>query len=104
MERCPVCQAVIALVGRVHRCVPVRNLPPGAVKPRPPHPSAFKRLQDEREAREPPPAWQPVKRGRPRIEESPRQQPWKALGMSRRTWYRRRAELKRQFAMDGDPK
>jgi hypothetical protein len=32
-----------------------------------------------------------ARRGRPRIGEV-REQPWVALGMSRRTWYRRRAE------------
>ena len=39
-----------------------------------------------------------VKRGRPRIEETANtlkaRKPWKALGMSRRTWERRQAEAK----------
>jgi hypothetical protein len=38
----------------------------------------------------------PAKKGRPRIEERARtieaRKPWLMLGMSRRTWYRRRAE------------
>lgn len=36
----------------------------------------------------------PAKRGRPRIGET-RDKPWLAAGMSRRTWYRRKAEAKR---------
>jgi hypothetical protein len=38
----------------------------------------------------------PPKKGRPRIEDRARtieaKKPWLKLGMSRRTWYRRRAE------------
>jgi uncharacterized protein (DUF2384 family) len=36
------------------------------------------------------------KRGRPRIGEpkQPKAEPWKALGMSERTWYRRKKEKK----------
>jgi hypothetical protein len=34
---------------------------------------------------------EPVKRGRPRIGEV-RDKPWLRLGMSERTWYRRKAE------------
>jgi hypothetical protein len=39
-----------------------------------------------------------IRRGRPRIEETANtlkaRKPWEALGMSRRTWERRRAEKK----------
>lgn len=42
----------------------------------------------------PGPAEAKPRRGRPRIGEPriPRDEPWKALGMSERTWYRRQAE------------
>lgn len=35
-----------------------------------------------------------AKRGRPKLgaDKLPRAEPWKALGMSERTWYRRQAE------------
>jgi hypothetical protein len=68
-ERCPKCNALIALVGRVHNC---RN----------------PKLSDE-----PAP---PAKTGRPRIEDRDKTlaatKPWLKLGMSERTWYRRQRE------------
>jgi hypothetical protein len=39
---------------------------------------------------------QPRKRGKPRIGDPPRDKPWEKLGMSERTWQRRRAEAKKK--------
>lgn len=65
---CPLCDANMDMVGRSHRCIP-KNRPESAKEP----------------------ALAP-KRGRPRIGEPAAKQPWKALGMSERTWYRRQKE------------
>lgn len=78
-DRCPRCKALYSLVGRVHNCVVVlpliqapahHNVPilrkPGGV-----------RIEDRDKTIE-------------------AQKPWEKLGMSRRTWYRRQAEKRKE--------
>lgn len=130
MERCAQCGANLAMVGRVHRCVPkssrggveantlisgtraepgyvgdvaqldraipsdgmgreFESLRPhqlGALK-RGVHPTPIVHIAGVA------PGPRETKRGRPRIGEV-RDKPWIAAGMSRATWYRRKAEAK----------
>jgi hypothetical protein len=75
-ERCPKCNALIALVGRVHRCTPKQSDIDSYIE----------------EVIQPGQA----KTGRPRIEDRDKTlaatKPWLKLGMSERTWYRRQRE------------
>ena len=75
------------MVGKAHLCVP-RSVPPGKL-PVPPRKAVKAAAPKPKPQVEP-----PIKRGRPRIGEPPRPRPWEALGMSQRTWQRRRREGK----------
>lgn len=91
MEICLQCGANIALVGRSHRCIPKVTVQ---------LPAPRKGLEITVKAGAEgltvlPPTTETVKlrRGRPRIgEPHTKHEPWKALGMSERTYYRRQAE------------
>lgn len=78
--RCPVCGGNLALIGRVHHCVPARSQ---TVEQRP--------LKAKVAGSNPAASAKP---GRPRLEDADKtiesQKPWEAEGMSRRTWYRRK--------------
>lgn len=85
-ERCPDCGADLALVGRVHNCRRVTFVSSAAGR-------KVALTAEERRV-----AGSLIKTGRPRLEDRDKtneaRKPWEALGMSKRTWYRRRAEGK----------
>ena len=81
---CAICCSNMDIVGRVHRCVPVNQLPvvKPAAKPAKPAPSGKRRGP------------MPGSGGRPKKgmehESLKARMPWVAAGVSQRTWYRQR--------------
>lgn len=121
-DNCPTCGANMDLVGKSHRCVPRPQLKasdlllPGRYEVTGSKPSKGLRIKARKSGGpigdgvaltsmvHPPGLIDALadairsgklnlKRGRPRIGEK-RDQPWKAAGMSKTTWYRRKAEEK----------
>ena len=90
-DRCPQCNALYALVGRVHNCRPRL---PGKVEAR--SPKVEQRTLNPKVEGSNPSAPAKIKRGRPRLEDRAKtlkaKMPWIAMGMSRSTWYARQAE------------
>jgi hypothetical protein len=94
-EFCAKCGKQIALVGRIHLCEP-----PAALAPETKPPVAGPRVEaaDLAVKVEKIIKAGPRKIGRPRIEDRAKTltatEPWKAAGMSRRSWYRRQRDSK----------
>ena len=110
-DPCPKCGKDLALVGRAHNCVSVALKSTAHPKgPKAKHHLNPKSIvteevdKDELLARIAETAKTTgalrIKLGRPRIGDADKtlkaQQPWKAAGMSRSTWYRRQAEKRGQ--------
>ena len=90
---CTICGANMDLVGRSHRCIPKKAIPVLAAKPLNPKPPRSPAAAKEggRTVGSIPATGAKRGRGRPRVEGK---RPWETEGLSRRTWYRRKAEQK----------
>lgn len=98
-DRCPDCGASYALVGRVHNCRP-RPITSSSGSVEGHAISGTAEHCGKAPAQKPPAGIKPgpleAKKGRPRIEDAHKtlaaQEPWTKAGMSRATWFRRKAE------------
>lgn len=100
IERCPICDANLAMVGRSHRCIPkneVDNRSAVRKADKSPPRTTVARDAAPKLANDDAGTVVTIKRGRPRIGEK-RAKPWLDCDppMSKTTWWRRRQAEKRE--------